>query len=155
MGVAGVAQLVSLYVCQFIGASGDGDISAATLCIDWCLSNRVHVISNSWGSSQYLQTLEAAVGTVSTRGVTFVASAGNNGQNTDVTPNYPSAFAATDDGVISVAAVDRTNNVWSGSNYGNSTVTLAAPGVALQGLGLGSTYTQSTGTSMAGERITY
>jgi len=151
LGVTGVAQLVSLYICQFIGASGDGDISSAALCIDWCLANNVHVISSSWGSSQYLQTLDAAVGTVSTRGVVFVASAGNSGLNTDTTPQYPSGFSAQDDGVISVAAVDSTGALWSGSNYGNRTVTLAAPGVQLRGLGLGSTYTQLTGTSMASE----
>ena len=153
LGVAGIAQLVSLYICQFIGANGNGDMSAAVLCIDWCLGSNVHVISASWGTTQYLQSLDSAVGTVSTTGAVFVASAGNTGTNTDVSPQYPSASSATDDGVISVAAVEQSGALWSGSNYGNKTITVAAGGVNVQGLGLGGTFQKLTGTSMASECV--
>lgn len=43
LGVSGAVQLSSIFVCQFIGASGDGDLAGAVLCIDWCLANNVHV----------------------------------------------------------------------------------------------------------------
>ena len=144
-GIAGISQAVSLYICQFIGASGNGVMSAAVLCINWCLGYNVHVISASWGTTQYLQSLASAVGTVSTSGKVFVASSGNSGLNTDTMPQYPSAFSQSDDGVIAVAATDQSGALWSGSNYGNSSVTVAAPGVQIQGLALGNGYQKLTG----------
>jgi subtilisin family serine protease len=77
----------------------------------------------------------------------FVASAGNDGVNTDTTAHYPSSM--NNSIVLSVGASDSNDNLWTRSNYGKSTVHVAAPGVSVLNLGLGGLYVKMTGTSMA------
>ena len=50
----------------------------------------------------------------------FVASAGNSHVDTDVTPQFPSSFNNTN--ILSVAASDSLENLWSHSNFGKNTV---------------------------------
>lgn len=56
----------------------------------------------------YMQGLQAAVGHAASMGVLFVASAGNNGEDTDTVEHFPSGLP--DDIVLAVAAGDRSNN---------------------------------------------
>ena len=49
------------------------------------------------------------------RGVLFVASAGNDGVNTDLQPHYPSSLP--DNIVLAVAATTRKNTIWYASAY--------------------------------------
>ena len=79
--------------------------------------------------------------------VLFVASAGNDGIDTDTTPHYPSSLP--DDIVLSVAATTGGGVLWSRTNFGARTVDIAAPGVQVLNLGLGGMYIKLTGTSMA------
>jgi len=54
--------------------------------------------------------VQAALNELSARGVLVVASAGNDGQNTDTTPHYPSSLP--DDVILSVGAATRQNALW-------------------------------------------
>ena len=94
--------------------------------------------------------MDAAANAVTQAGVLLICSAGNDGENNDESPHYPSQYAATNKGVISVAASDQYGNLWPQSNYGSTSVTVAAPGVQALGLGLGGLYVKLSGTSMAG-----
>ena len=60
------------------------------------------------------------------QGVLFVAAAGNSAVNADTSPDYPAAFDLPN--VISVAASDPDDELLDFSNYGRSSVDLAAPG---------------------------
>lgn len=91
--------------------------------------------------------LQTTIQAASNTGVLMVCSAGNEGINTDTTNHYPSSFAS--DIVLAVGATDKTDSFWARSNYGKSTVHVAAPGVSVLGLGLGGTYITLTGTSMS------
>jgi subtilisin family serine protease len=91
--------------------------------------------------------MQASVATMNSLGVLFVASAGNDGVNTDTTAHYPSSLPNPN--VIAVAASQRSGGLWPGSNYGCKTVHVAAPGEDVLGLGVGGTYVSMTGTSMA------
>lgn len=51
MGIAGIAQSVSLIACKFLDATGNGQLSDAIKCFEYCISKGAHVISNSWGRS--------------------------------------------------------------------------------------------------------
>ena len=54
--------------------------------------------------------MQTAIDQATQRGVLFVASAGNDGVNTDVTPHYPSSLP--DDIVLAVGASTRTDTLW-------------------------------------------
>ena len=53
---------------------------------------------------------QAAVAAVSAQGALFVSSAGNDDSNNDVSPHWPSNIET--DTTISVAALDRTGQLW-------------------------------------------
>jgi subtilisin family serine protease len=79
--------------------------------------------------------------------VLFVAAAGNFGQDNDVFPNYPSNYDVPN--VIAVAATDRFDRMAFFSNFGATTVDLAAPGVDVYSTFPGGSYGTLSGTSMA------
>ena len=91
--------------------------------------------------------LQAAVKAASDRGILVVASAGNDNTDTDVSPHYPSTIDS--DVILSVGATDQTKKFWSESNFGTTTVQIAAPGVGVRGLNMGGAYQTLTGTSMS------
>jgi len=64
--------------------------------------------------------LQTAIDSAQPHGILFVASAGNDGLDTDVTPHYPSSMNNTN--VLAVGASDDTDDLWTESNYGKTTV---------------------------------
>ena len=54
--------------------------------------------------------VQSALNELSARGALVVASAGNDGQDTDTTPHYPSSLP--DDVILSVGAATRQNALW-------------------------------------------
>ena len=59
-------------------------------------------------------------------GIIFVASAGNNSANVDVSTRYPACYGI--DNIVSVAYTTRTDALGGFSNFGATNVDLAAPG---------------------------
>lgn len=147
VGVTGVAWTTRIMALKFLTSSGSGSTSNAIRCIDYAISKGASILSNSWGGGGYSSTLEQAIVRARNAGAIFVAAAGNSGVNTDSTANYPSNYAV--DNVVSVAAVDRNNNLASFSNYGANTVDLGAPGVSILSTTPNNTYSTYSGTSMA------
>lgn len=83
-----------------------------------------------------------------------VCAAGNSGEDNDVTPYHPSGYDLAN--IISVAATDENDelSVWEiapsrflSSNYGKTTVDLAAPGSRIMTTGLNGVYENFQGTS--------
>lgn len=147
VGVTGVAWTTRIMALKFLGANGSGSTSNAIKCIDYAISKGASILSNSWGGGGYSSALEQAIIRARNAGAIFVAAAGNNGANTDVSANYPSNYAV--DNVLSVAAIDRNNNLASFSNYGATTVDLGAPGVSILSTVRNGGYSSFSGTSMA------
>ena len=67
-----------------------------------------------------------AIANANSAGVLFVAAAGNEGTNNDTTPSYPASYNLPN--IISVAATDQNDNLSYFSNYGATSVHVAAPG---------------------------
>src|SRR5207237_989491 len=136
IGTAGLAPAASIVVCRFMDATGSGFTTDALACIDYCLEQGVHVLQNSWGDYQFSAAFTVVAKAVESHGAVMVASAGNDRQNTDTIDHVPSTLSKGSPIVLGIAAMTADFTVWSGSNYGNSSVQLAAPGAQVPGLGL-------------------
>ena len=60
LGVTGMNQAISLIACRFMDATGNGWVSDAIQCIDYCISKDAHVMSNSWGGVDYSAALQVS-----------------------------------------------------------------------------------------------
>lgn len=147
VGVVGVCWNVSLVGIKFLDFSGSGGFSDAVDAIYYATSMRVRLTSNSWGSDEYSQALADAIEDANRHGILFVAAAGNNSKDADVTPMYPGAN--TNANIISVAALDDNDRLASFSNYGATSVDLGAPGVNILSCAPAGGYQVLSGTSMA------
>ena len=152
-GVTGVSWNVSLMALKFLDSSGSGYLSDAIRSVNYATMMRttygvnVRVTNNSWGGGDYETGLFDAINAGGDAGILFVAAAGNSGTNSDASPSYPAAYDSP--AIISVAATDNKDALASFSNYGATSVDLAAPGVNIYSTTPGNTYGTLSGTSMA------
>lgn len=128
-GLAGVAWRVQIMACKCLDSTGNGNDSDVIECIDYARTNGARIITASLDSPSYSQALSNAIHAVREAGILFVASAGNNSANIDLSPRYPAAYDI--DNIVSVAYTTRTDALGSLSNYGATNVDLAAPGAAM------------------------
>ena len=166
VGVVGVNWTVRIMACKFLGADGGGSSSGAVDCLDYIAYMKDHGINilasnNSWGGGPYSQALYDAINGQRQRGILFIAAAGNETNDNDLYPNYPSNYQLPN--IVAVAATTRTDTQSSFSNYGRRTVHLGAPGSAIlstvppsNGLPCtpGNLYCSINGTSMATPHVT-
>lgn len=146
-GVVGVCHTVRLMALKFLSGSGGGTTSDAIEAVLYATANQATMTSNSWGGGGYSQTLKDAIDAAGAAGLLFVAAAGNDGIDTDLSPSYPASYDSAN--IISVAASDHNDVLASFTNYGATTVDLAAPGVSIYSTSPGSGYRSLSGTSMA------
>ncbi len=165
VGVAGVAWNAQLVVLKFLDATNYGytsnnikaedyftNASKAGTGVDFVATN------NSWGGAAFSQSLQDAVTRAAKADIFYVAAAGNNATNNDVTPFYPANLStlatAGYEAVISVAALTSTGALASYSDYGATTVDIAAPGSSILSTAKGGGYVTMSGTSMATPFVT-
>ena len=151
-GIAGINWKVKIMPLKFMGRGGFGTTKDAIEAINYAIDRKrngvnVRVINASWGSTSYSKALEDAIRAAGEEGILFVAAAGNNGTNNDNRPHYPSNYKLPN--VISVAALDRNDQMASFSNFGTKTVHAAAPGKDIVSTWLNDGYREASGTSMA------
>src|SRR5262249_29572052 len=91
-----------------------------------------------------------AIDAMGQAGILFVAAANNWAQNNDVTPDYPSSFDSPY--IVSVAATDLNDRYASFTNWGATSVHLAAPGVDVWSTVPGG-YAWFNGTSQAAPHV--
>lgn len=132
-GVTGVCWNASMMALK-----SSSSVSDKITCIEYLLMMKathgvkVKVISASWSSLEFSQALYDAIDACRVADILFVCSAGNYGGNNDYlwpgqSPKYPASFNLTN--IITVAATDDRDELASFSNYGSSSVDVAAPGV--------------------------
>jgi subtilisin family serine protease len=154
VGVAGISQRVKIMPLKFLDRDGVGYDSDAIESIDFAIANGADIINASWGSPDPSPLLLEAIQRARDAGVLFVTAAGNGGEDgigddNDVTPDYPANYNAQSGNVVSVAATTRRDALASFSNYGDTTVDIAAPGDAILSTVPGGGYESWSGTSMA------
>jgi thermitase len=150
IGIAGVNWKIQIMPLKFMNAGGFGTTKDAVEAINYVIDRKKHgvnvrVISASWGSTQKSRALDDVIQKAYQEGILFVAASGNSSTNNDRSPHYPSSYT----NVISVAALDRNDQLASFSNYGPKSVQIAAPGKDILSTWLGNDYEEHSGTSMA------
>ncbi|MBY0495569.1 MAG: S8 family serine peptidase [Cyanobacteria bacterium] len=155
IGVAGVNWVASMMGLKFLSASGSGTTSDAIKAIEFAIQAKaalgvdanVRVLSNSWGGGGYSLALGNQIEAANGADMLFVAAAGNDGLNNDIYPHYPSSYA--NNNVVSVLASTNRDQRASFSNYGVTSVDIAAPGSQILSTVLNNSYAFYSGTSMA------
>lgn len=151
IGISGVASNVNIKIMSLKihgGLSSSGSVSNAIKAIRYAESMGADICNLSWGTTNYNQALELAIRESS---MLFITAAGNNGINNNSTPVFPASLRLQN--LISVAYIDSNGLLDSASNYGVSTVDIAAPGNDIYSTLVGS-YGYSSGSSMAAPHIT-
>lgn len=150
IGITGVNWKVRIMPLKFMNAGGFGTTKDAIEAINYVIDRKkagvnVRIISASWGGTQRSRALEEVIRKAYENDILFVAAAGNSTVNNDRSPHYPSSYP----NVLSVAALDRHDQLAKFSNYGLKSVAIAAPGVDILSTWLGNAYEEKSGTSMA------
>lgn len=152
---------IKLISAKFLGNSGGttaNAIKAVNYITDLKTRHGLNIVAtnNSWGGGGYSTGLYNAIASAGTANILFVAAAGNSGVNIDSSPQYPASYDNAN--IISVAAIDKSGNLASYSNYGSTRVDLGAPGVSIWSTVPNkknqSAYSSYSGTSMATPHVT-
>ena len=112
--------------------------------IEYATEKNIPILNNSYGGIVYNTSLYLAIAQYP--GL-FVAAAGNEALNDDITRHYPASYDLPN--IISVASTDRNDNLSSFSNYGETTVDIGAPGSSIFSTLPEDSYGYKNGTSMA------
>jgi len=155
-GVAGVCWNVTLVPLQIVDASGNAPTSCVTAATTYAINNNIPILNCSFGNKVYDNACRQAI--LNYTGL-FVCAAGNGmitllhlfppypGTNNDTDPFYPASYSLTN--IISVANTTTADNLDYTSNYGATTVHLAAPGTDIYSTFPSNTYVYDTGTSFS------
>ncbi len=180
LGVVGVnwrCKIVALKACN---VQGNCPVSNAIDALEYAIANDIKVSNNSYAFFARSQAHVDMIAASQAIGHIFVAAAGNQGKDvdpvcrpttlqaccTDIDCLIGETCDATNDGqaraypaayclpnIISVAATNNDDKLWSLSNFGSTSVDLAGPGVNVYSTVLGSNYDFLSGTSMAAPHV--
>ncbi len=148
VGVTGVCWNVKIMPIRagFRTTAGQGYLQDddAAAAIIYAADNGCHVLNLSWGDPNYSPIIGDACNYAHSKGVTIVASAGND-------PGPILSYPAKLSHVISVGAINRNRNIAGFSSYGPD-MDLVAPGemvLSTYKLDVGEQYYLQSGTSMS------
>ena len=132
IGVVGVdfqAHLMTLKVSADGMSLDTATIIEATQYATMMKTRGVNVVAlnASYGGGSPSSIESSAIQAAGTAGIVFCAAAGNESANNDTTLQYPASYRLPN--MIVVAASDQNDALAGFSNYGATTVDLAAPGV--------------------------
>lgn len=149
IGVTGVnwnVKIMAVKIFRPDESAYDSDILEA---IDYVLQKKadgvnIVAVNASYGGYGGSQTdpMNGAIASLGNAGIVFCAAAGNDAIDNDATPSFPASYTAAN--IIAVAATDQNDTLASFSNYGATTVDIAAPGVNIYSTLPGDAYTPAS-----------
>ncbi|HEX8493390.1 MAG TPA: S8 family serine peptidase [Pyrinomonadaceae bacterium] len=157
-GVVGVNWNVRIMAVKLHDSSGNATAANAAAAFQYItmMRNRginIRVSNNSWGgppeAAGYDQVLKDAIDAAGAADILNVFAAGNNGRDIDAAPSYPASYNSPS--ILSVASSTSTDARSSFSNWGATSVDLAAPGSNILSTinNSNTSYGTLSGTSMA------
>jgi subtilisin family serine protease len=148
-GVVGAAPRAKLMLVRVLDRNGGGSIAATAEGIRYAAANGARIINCSIATPGDDPMLRDAIAFAGRAGALVVASAGNQGADVDRAPVYPAAIAAPN--LIAVAATSPRDGrrLADLSNFGRTTIGLAAPGEGVLSTARDGGYEVRSGTSMA------
>jgi subtilisin family serine protease len=172
LGTTGIAWKARIIEAKFLGSDGKGDTAAAVQAIayltDLKLKKKINIvaINASWVSYAPSEILLDAIKEAGKANILLIAAAGNESYNADKYKPYPASYDTSIttsktktpgigyNSIISVAAIQPDGQLASFSNYGKTTVQLAAPGTNIWSTWPKNDYHADSGTSMAAPHVT-
>jgi thermitase len=152
-GSSGVCPNASIMALKYYDASGIGynNLQNTVKAFQYAVKMGAHIINYSGGGADPALAERMAVEEAQKKGVLIVAAAGNDGHNNDYQPYYPASYPS--DNIISVASINKQNQLLPSSNFGK-TVNIAAPGLAILSSLPGGRFGTMSGTSQATAFVT-
>jgi subtilisin family serine protease len=159
IGITGVTWAVSIMPLKTLNNEGEGSVAEEIGAIEYAIANGASIMNASFSGENDSDLEYLAIKSARDAGILLVAAAGNSGSDNDYKPEYPAAYDL--DNIIAVAATDHNDNLVSienwkwGSNYGATSVDVAAPGVQIYSTMSGDddNYDEKSGTSMAAPHV--
>lgn len=152
IGIAGIGSIsgkLSMMSLKVLGPNGEGSAFKVIQAIRYAEKNGADICNLSMGTYQYDSALYKAMANSK---MLFVCAAGNNRRDVDQFPMYPACYKL--ENIISVGNMESGGQLYRLSNYGKTSVDLAAPGTDIYSTFPGNMYENLTGTSMAAPFVT-
>ncbi len=153
-GIAGVNWTVRLLAVKVLDGGGSGYTSNIVRAIDYLTALRgagINVVAAncSFGGYDYDTALRDAIARAGAAGILFSCAAGNESNDNDsAKKSYPASYGLSN--ILSVAALNEDGSALASfSNYGATSVHLAAPGSRILSAIPGNRFAYMSGTSMA------
>jgi thermitase len=148
-GLKGVSPLVSMMILKYYDpkVKGFDPLNGTVQAIRYAVKMGANIINYSGGGVNPSQEELAAIKDAETHHILFVAAAGNEHSNSDLHHYFPADYGLSN--ILSVTAINEDGLVLKSSNWGESTVDIAAPGEDIVSTLPGDGYGAMTGTSQA------
>ncbi len=143
-GVTGVMQNARMMAVKIFSDSGSTSTDAIVRGLMYSAKMGATITSNSWGGGGRSQAIYDAF---ASNPALHVIAAGNSNYDNDKRDNFPSNYDL--DNIVAVAATTRNDDRASFSQWGATTVDVAAPGAQIWSTIPGGKYGNKSGTSMA------
>jgi subtilisin family serine protease len=147
IGGSGLAPAARIMPVKVLDSSMAGNTDTLARGIRYAVDMGAKILNVSLNGDVATETVTSAVRYAGEHDAVVVASAGNNGRDTDLRPSYPASLP--DPAILSVAAQTSEGLLWNLSNRGLLSVDVAAPGEHIASTVSGSSYQWRTGTSAA------
>jgi len=132
-GVSGLNWDIKIMPLKFLDSCGNGTISSAISAINYAVmmkgkGHNIRAINASYGGYYGgSQSESSAISTAGASGILFIAAAGNDGSDNNISRFYPASYNLPN--MIAVSASDNKDQRAWFSNYGSESVHLFAPGL--------------------------
>lgn len=150
IGISGISPQVSLMALNYYNTTSSDNsknLANTVKAIHYAIDNGAHIINYSGGGPEANPKEFAAIKQAFNKGILFVSAAGNKKPQDEVDSYYPADYKLSN--IISVTAINQSNNVLDTSNFNKTNVDIAAPGNNIYSTLPNGQYGFMTGTSQA------